>query len=186
MARTKSLAAWFAEAWVWRENFEARGEDAVRAMLLATAYIPLGVFVATINHLLDFELMPHPPLPPSDLTRLAKEILKQPSAAALPCNLSDEWLTMIERDLAGVFGVIEHYTPIEQLMAAPLALVFHILVGQGRGAGQTMPHEEVISCLNDYRIEVVLELVNRKTCAKSTQATLATIFKNREVISNIA
>lgn len=185
MARTMSRAAWMTAAWGWMEDFEARDEDADRAMLLATAYMPLGVFAATNDHLLDFEPMPHRPLPPSDLTRLADEVLKQPSAAALPCNLSDEWLTMIARDLAGAFGEVEHDTSIEQLMAAPLALVIHILVGQGRGAGQAMPHEEAMACLNDYRIEIALELVNRKTGAKSTPATLATISKNRDVITDI-
>lgn len=180
-----SRAAWMTAAWGWMEDFEARGEDANRAMLLATAYMPLGVFAATINHLLDFEPMPHRPLPPSDLTRLADEVLKQPSAAALPCNLSDDWLAMIARDLAGAFGEIDHDAPIEQLMAAPLALVIHILVGQGRGVGQAMPHDEVMTCLNDYRIEVALELVNRQTGAKSTPATLSTIFKNRDVITGI-
>jgi hypothetical protein len=180
-----SRAAWMTAALGWMGDFEARGEDADRAMLLATAYMPLGVYAATIDHLLDFEPMPHRPLPPSDLTRLADEVLKQPSAAALPCNLSDEWLTMIARDLAGAFGEVEHDTSIEQLMAAPLALVIHILVGQGRGAGQAMPHEEVMASLNDYRIEVALELVNRKTGAKSNPATLATIFKSRDVIADI-
>lgn len=164
----------------------ARGEDADRAKLLATAYMPLRVFAATIDYLLDFEPMLHGPLPPSDLTRLADEVLKQPSAAALPCNLSDEWLTMIARDLACAFGEVDHDAPIEQLMAAPLALVLHILVGQGRGIGQAIAHDEVMACLNDYRIEVALELVNRRTGAKSIPATLATIFKNRDVITHIA
>lgn len=176
--------AWVpALGWTRVVGFFAPPKDAERAMFLATVYMPLDASADSTDHLLDFEPMPHRPLPPSDLTRLADEVLKQPSAAALPCNLSDDWLALIARDLAGAFGEIDHDVPAEQLMAAPLALVIHILVGQGRGAGQAMPYEEVMACLHDYRIEVALELVNRKTDAKSTPATLDTIFKSRDVIT---
>jgi len=179
--------AWVpALGWTRVVGFLARAEDADRAMFLTTAYMPLCEFADTLAPSLTSRPMPHRPLTPTDLSRLAEEVLQLPSAAALPSNLSDEWLANIARDLAGAFGEVDHDAAIEQSMAAPLALVIHILVGQGRGVGQAIPQEEVMACLYDYRIEVALELVNRKTGTKSTPATLATIFKNRDVITNIA
>ena len=34
----------------------------------------------------------------SNIKRLSKEVLTQGAEAALPCNLPDEWLNLIERD----------------------------------------------------------------------------------------
>lgn len=38
-------------------------------------------------------------LPRSDLHRLGREVLSGPPEAALPCNLPDDWLNLIARDL---------------------------------------------------------------------------------------
>lgn len=130
--------------------------------------------------------MTHHALPPSDLTRLAEEILKQPSDAALPRNLSDAWLTLVARDLAGAFDEADHVASVGELIAVPLALVLHVLAGQTQGEALNISNEKVMRCLNDYRIEVALELVNRQTEAKTSQATLATIFKSREVGTTVA
>lgn len=128
--------------------------------------------------------MPHYPLPLTDLAKLADQVLSLPPASALPCNLSDDWLALISRDLAGAFDEIDISESMEQLMAAPLALVIHILRGQGT-TGQEISHEEAMGYLNAYRIEVALELVTRKTDVKSTPATMATIFRQRDIMVDL-
>ena len=47
----------------------------------------------------DKNVMSKNRLPKSDLDKLRQEVLALPPSAALPCNLSDNWLDMIARDL---------------------------------------------------------------------------------------
>jgi hypothetical protein len=122
----------------------------------------------------------------SRLEALAAQVLKQSPAAALPCNLTDEWLNRISSDLEGALGEDAPQEIDANLLAAPLALVVHILAGQHGGAGHAWSFEDLFSRLQDYRVEVALELLNRRTGVRSTPATLTTIFRQREVTSELA
>jgi hypothetical protein len=122
----------------------------------------------------------------SNLAMLAEQVLAQPPAAALPCNLTDEWLELISRDLEGAMGEDAPMDIDAQLLAVPLALVVHILAGQHGVAGHAWSFEDLFTRLQDYRVEIALELLNRRTGVHSTPATMATIFKQREVIAEIA
>jgi len=122
-------------------------------------------------------------LPPSDLEKLARDVLGQPPTAALPCNLSDEWLALIARDLDACMGEMstdDHCEPSDQ-MAAPLALVIHLLQGKANGQEEFIAFDDFEKYLNDYKIEIQLELVNRKTNLAIQPACLHDIFEGREV-----
>ncbi|MEJ5896625.1 hypothetical protein WIT60_07175 [Aquabacterium sp. G14] len=124
------------------------------------------------------------PLPTSDLARLAQDVLAHAPEAALPINLSEQWLHCIARDLACGFEELEGDGSREDYLAAPLALVLHLLRGQGR-TGEVIPYDDLMGYMNDFRIEIALELVNRTTPLKSTPATIETIFRQREVASEL-
>ena len=117
---------------------------------------------------------------------LVAHILAQPPAAALPCNLTDEWLDLISHDLEGALGEDAPEDIDVQLLATPLALVVHILVGQHGETGQAWSFEALFDRLQDYRVEIALELLNRRTGVHTNPATMATIFKQREVIALLA
>ena len=119
-------------------------------------------------------------LPQSDLTRLASDVLEKAPAAALPCNLSDEWLLLIERDLAACSGELVNDESASH-MAAPLALIIHLLVGKNRHDAQFVGISDFQRYLEDYRLEICLEMVNRKTSVSTIPATLTTIFENRDI-----
>lgn len=122
----------------------------------------------------------------SNLEMLAAQVLTQPPAAALPCNLTDEWLDLISRDLEGTLGEDAPQEIDANLLAAPLALVIHILAGQHGEAGHEWSFEDLFSRVQDYRLEIALELLNRRTGVRPTPATLTTIFRQREVTTEFA
>lgn len=120
-------------------------------------------------------------LPKSNLTLLVEQVLHQPSAAALPSNLSDEWLAMIARDLVCALGGDDAEDINMSSLVAPLALVIHILTGQHNGLEKYVSDEELEVHLKDYQIEIALEQVRRKAGIKTNPATMETIFRQRIV-----
>jgi hypothetical protein len=119
-------------------------------------------------------------LPKSDLAKLQREVLALPPSAALPCNLPEHWLDMIARDLeATMTGGEEGYA------SAPLLLVVHILQGKTPGqSGQEIqtPLETLYDYFRDLRVEIDLEIVNRRTRSWIEPATLDSIFTDRMVL----
>jgi hypothetical protein len=123
------------------------------------------------------EIMDDDDLPPSDLARLRDEVLSKPPEAALPCQLSDYWLRLICRDLDVWAG--ESDVHLNTPNAAPLALVLHVMSSRAAALGVAITVQDLQRCLNDYRMEVALELVRRSTNIKPEPATLETIFTER-------
>ncbi len=121
------------------------------------------------------------PLPPSDLFVLKKDVLDHPAAAALPRNLSDQWLDLIGRDLDVCFAEMDPQFDAPSHMAAPLALVIHLLSGKHGKNKMEIEFEKFKDYLTDYRAEIALEVINRRTNIRASGATLETIFENREV-----
>jgi len=163
---------------------KAHAESANCAMLLATAYMPL--IVNSMSHRQPSKVMPmlDEQLPPSDLEKLARDVLGQPPSAALPCNLSDEWLSLIARDLDTCMGKIsadDYDGEPSDHMAAPLALVIHLLQGKANGQEKYIAFDDFERYLNDYKLEIQLELVNRRTNVSIQPACLLNIFEGREV-----
>lgn len=123
-------------------------------------------------------------LPPTDLHKLVQEVLQdQPADAALPCNLSDQWLDLISRDLDVIFADTDadSMAPSKSHMAAPLALIVHILFAKQAGKSVTVAFEEVVHYLSDFRIEIALELITRRTNISADRPTVQTIFTKRPV-----
>lgn len=121
-------------------------------------------------------------LPRSDLPLLAREVLDQSPIAALPSQLSDRWLELIGRDLDVCLGDLETGNDASSHMAAPLALVIHLLAGKNGGSEIRISPDQLRTHLSDYRIEIGLELINRRTNIRTSVAVLETIFEGREVI----
>jgi len=121
-------------------------------------------------------------LPKTDLRRLQSEVLSKGAEAALPCNLSDHWLDLIGRDLEclGQAADLED-SNASSYMSGPLALIGHILMGKAGGNEVTVPVEDLMHHFEDYRIEIAIETVSRRTHMKANAASLETIFSNRTV-----
>lgn len=129
-------------------------------------------------------LKPTGALPPTDLKKLAQEVLQgQPGDAALPCNLTDQWLDLISRDLDVCLGDLDadSETPSKSHLAAPLALIVHLLFAKQGGAQVKLAFDELDQYLVDLRIEVALEQVTRRTNFSASRATVQTIFTKRTV-----
>lgn len=116
-----------------------------------------------------------------DFGRLDAQILKNPPAAALPCNLSDEWLYLISLELENTLGRGAPPNLDFTSLAAPFALVFHILTGQKNPKIEPWPLEYLFARVKDYRLEIALELLNRGARVHSTPATLENIFKECDI-----
>lgn len=117
----------------------------------------------------------------SGRAKLVAPVVAQPPAAALPCNLTDALLELVARDLDTVLDENGAEDPDSQFLIAPLALVFHILVGQRNGAGFTVSLEDFLPILRDYRAEIGLELLKRRAGVQFNPATMTTIFSQREI-----
>jgi hypothetical protein len=121
-------------------------------------------------------------LPKTDLQQLRQDVLTKGPEAALPSRLSDYWLELISRDLECLDGVdAENDSTESHSMAGPLALILHILLGKSGGTQLTVPEEDMYRYFQDYRIEIGLEEVSRRTDIKMSPATIDTIFTNRDV-----
>ena len=120
-------------------------------------------------------------LPRSDLSLLAREVLDQSPVAALPSQLSDTWLDLIGRDLDVCLGDLKAEKDASSHMAAPLALVIHLLSGKQGADELQISLDKLREYLTHLQIEIALELLNRKTNIRTNAAVLETIFENREV-----
>lgn len=121
-------------------------------------------------------------LPKTDLRRLQSEVLSKGAEAALPCNLSDYWLDLIGRDLERLGQAADLEDPnASSYMSGPLALIGRILVGKAGDTEVTVPAEDLMHHFEDYRIEIAIETVSRRTHMKANAASLETIFSNRTV-----
>lgn len=121
-----------------------------------------------------------PHLPASDLERLRLEVLSREPAAALPCNLSSEWLALLARDLDRVVEAPAE-TSSNDFLAAPLAVIFHLLMGKSGGKPYEVENEALLKYCSDLRLEIALETVSRRTDIRSDPATIATIFTDRDL-----
>lgn len=129
------------------------------------------------------------PITRSDLAALSTEVLRRAADASLPCNLSDDWLARIDRDLNVSFDGLQLnerapvYDDGEPYLAAPLALVIRILMGKN-GDNPNPVHidwETLEKHLRQLRMEIALDVVKRRTHLRPSSATLKNIFENRTV-----
>lgn len=119
----------------------------------------------------------------TDLQRLSEEIIRQPLEKALPCNLSDEWLHLMERD----FRIALRNDDLDVVgdpldyMKAPLTLIGHLAVGKNNGAWAAIDEGKLVRYFLLYQAEILLEIARRNGSVDSPPATLETIFMEREI-----
>jgi len=114
----------------------------------------------------------------SSVERLSKEVLSRGIGAALPCNLPDQWIKLLERDLKMVLENGDH-----SYVSAPLAIIFHLIHEKKGGKEKkiTFSEEDLFNYLRYLYFEISLETVRRNTNIAPDPATLETILTNREV-----
>ncbi len=119
-----------------------------------------------------------------DMKRLEKEILSNSAVAALPQNLSDEWLALLLRVLVVSMDPDVHSIPNgNHALSAPVAVVAHLMMDKLKTKNLTFPPDELYLCCDFYRMELEAELLRRKTDIPVIPATLETIFTNRDFIA---
>lgn len=114
----------------------------------------------------------------SDPQKLKLEVLDHGYEASLPCNLSDDWLTKLERDSGMVLsGQIEDHC----YKAAPFAIVTKLLEGKCHASKGlvTFSDEELLSHMRLLHYEICVELIRRKGYVTPPPATLETILTDR-------
>lgn len=117
------------------------------------------------------------------LQRFQAEVMNLGTEATLPCNLTDYWLSEIQKHLEKLFesmaAAAESKT--EQTMALPLAAVIHILFAKGSTEKLEVSLDEMFNYFEYYRAELTLEEIRRKSDFKPEPASIQTIFTNRDV-----
>lgn len=116
---------------------------------------------------------------PSALISFLGQLRYQPPAAALPCNLSDELLELVARDLDAMLSGVKPQDAGRRADAAPLGLVLHILAGQACNGKPGISVADLFAAVEDYRLEITMELKKRRTGIHFIPATMETIFKRR-------
>lgn len=120
-------------------------------------------------------------LPCTDLSLFEKEVLFHHPDVALPKNLSDHWLDLIERDLEVLLGDREPEYDVSLHRGGPVALVMRLLAGKKGTNSIEIELEKLQTYLIKLQVEINLELINRRTDVRTSSATLETIFEDRQV-----
>jgi hypothetical protein len=117
---------------------------------------------------------------PIDIASLKRDILDKDPLHALPANMSDFWLSAISASLDHIFECADDENA-QQYLSGPLAVILHLLHGKSNSEIIELSGNTFRQYLNNYRVEVALELISRATTASISKATLDTIFTDREV-----
>lgn len=117
------------------------------------------------------------------LRRFQEDVILRGAESTLPSNLDDFWLAEIQRSIELFFNGDRETSSVEggESISLPLAAVVHILFAKKGGEEVQASMDEMFKCFEDYRIELALEEIRRKTDFKAEPATIATIFTNRPV-----
>ena len=120
--------------------------------------------------------MPEPDI--SLLQDFKRQVTDQGPEACLPLELNDSWLLTVLQSADEMLGEGDGSSD----GALALAALLNLLGGKRLAMGQAAIDEAMVQrLLSDYRIELALELVHRRTEIKYEPATMRTIFTNRDV-----
>lgn len=157
-----------------------------------SCYVPDHGIYASLKNQYIAPFMPKNPRPktqakpktevtkqPSALISFLAQLRFQPPAAALPCNLSDELLGLVARDLDAMLNEVQPQDTGSRPDAVSLGLVLHILAGQPGDGQPGILLADIFAAMEDYRLEITMELKKRRTGIHSIPATMETIFKRR-------
>lgn len=120
------------------------------------------------------------------IERFQSEVIERGAEACLPCNLTDEWLQVVSTSLEVLVDAEdrEESAPAQEPvsggvgMAAVAAILRH---KRGGPMSLEISRKKLLRFIEEYRVELALEEVHRKTDAKYEPATLSTIFTHRKV-----
>jgi hypothetical protein len=117
------------------------------------------------------------------LSAFKAEILDKGPEASLPRNLPDKWLDILADDLEEMLSETddENETGESRGIFATGAVVSLLDAKCGSNGQFKVPMEQLFNHYIDYRIEINMEIVHRRTDMKYEAATLANIFTNRDV-----
>lgn len=112
------------------------------------------------------------PIEEIDIARLKTEILADAKTHALPCNLSDEWLWLLARDLT---EALEHpdapcISRTRSALFAPMAVVLFLLKEKQNTDALEVPLDLMYQHCQHFQRELQLELVRRETGATLEQS----------------
>jgi hypothetical protein len=116
----------------------------------------------------------------SPKSKFKKEVLDHGAEACLPVNLSDEWIHYLDNELRSLDGISDDEN--ENQSCALLAVVKILHAKNGGGSLFIDIMNELYQKLKEYRIEIALETVRRRTEIKYEVATINNIFTNRSVV----
>jgi len=114
------------------------------------------------------------------LERLKAEVTDRGIDACLPCNLSDEWLSILADSADAMLG---NSCADDASGGACLAILLCLAEAKaGVSKSRTeIPLEKLHQYCVRYRLELALEEIHRKTDIRYTPATLETILTERDV-----
>ncbi|MGY2361094.1 hypothetical protein ACW9IO_00910 [Pseudomonas azotoformans] len=110
------------------------------------------------------------------LKSFSKEVMRNGPESTLPCNLSDHWLEVLSTQMEDFFE-----NDSDECLSLPLMAVLHILFAKNEGAAISETHDRLFDHLCNYRIELGLEEIRRKTHVSVEPANLESILTNRSV-----
>lgn len=122
-------------------------------------------------------------IPDTDLDRLQAEILSGPFDAALPVNMTEEWLNLIARDICEALSDDEPTTQNPGVLRAeaPFRLITRLLVESKNKAWHVEDFDSLQGHYMNYLAEVVLELVRRQKGHWIPPATLDTVLTRTDL-----
>ncbi|WP_409288488.1 hypothetical protein [Pseudomonas sp. KCJK8927] len=120
---------------------------------------------------------------PNLLVRFRDEVLLAGPESSLPSNLSQFWLEELQNHLERYFDSLNSDSEGKDLdISLPLAAIIHILFAKNGGDAISESSEKLYEYFQDYRLELALEEISRKTHAAAEGATIETIFTNRDIL----
>ncbi|ASV38959.1 hypothetical protein CI807_23035 [Pseudomonas sp. NS1(2017)] len=110
------------------------------------------------------------------LKSFSKEVMQNGPESTLPCNLSDQWLEVLSAQLEDFFE-----NDSDECLSLPMMAVLHILFAKSKGEAISESQDRLFDHLCNYRIELGLEEIRRKTDVSVEPASLESILTNRRV-----
>lgn len=111
-----------------------------------------------------------------DLIRFESDVVKKGAEACLPSNLTDEWLYQLLMAYESVYAGIEGVT-----LSAHLRAIMEVMFYKLQTNKLTLEDSELKRLLDDYRFELTIEELSRKSDIEANRADLSSIFTNRQV-----
>ncbi len=125
-----------------------------------------------------------PEITDAHLKRFVSEVVEAGPAACLPTNLPEEWLPLVLESVEHILASTEE-DPTDAMAGglATIALIALLRAKSPARRSTMVPWKKLREHMNDYRIELALEMVHRHTDIKYEPATLKTIFTKRDVVT---